>query len=587
MDISPYTPEQLLLGVLITLVAGLVQGTLGFGFAIVSVPLLTLVNPSYTPIPQLLLTVPMTLYMAWRERRYVDLRGLGWILVGRVPGTLTGRYLLHVASRPLLDGLIAGIVFFAVLALALGRAVRRTNRTQFAAGYLSGVMGITSAIGGPPLALLFKDERGPTIRANLAAIFALGVVFSLLVLGTTGGITEVDLRTAAMLFPSLAMGIFASRWLMDLVEGRWLRVGILVLAGIAAVSLATRTLSKLLGVALAGTLLVGCARAQAPEPSASAPAEGRVPARVSATASAATSTSPPKSPELSTPKKQIALSFDDAPRGKGPRFSGDERGAELIAALERVQAGPVVFFITTQGFAQQGGRARVERYAAAGHLIANHSHSHRWLRKTAVETYLADIDRASKLLEGIENQRSWYRFPFLDEGKPLKKRDAVRAGLKQRGLKNGYVTIDNYDWYIEREWLSAVKAKRSVDEEALKGVYIDMLLGAVRFYDAAAREALGRSPAHVLLLHENDLAALFIDDLVLALRKEGWKIVSPDVAYADPIAKVQTKTLMNYQGHVAALAVEAGRDPKTFTHRAIEEAQLDAFLRERKVFGSK
>jgi hypothetical protein len=36
-----------------------------------------------------------------------------------------------------------------------------------------------------------------------------------------------------------------------------------------------------------------------------------------------------------------------------------------------------------------------------------------------------------------------------------------------------------------------------------------------------------------MLLHETDLAALFIADLVAELRKDGWTIITADEAFAD------------------------------------------------------
>ncbi len=58
---------------------------------------------------------------------------------------------------------------------------------------------------------------------------------------------------------------------------------------------------------------------------------------------------------------------------------------------------------------------------------------------------------------------------------------------------------------------------------------------AANFNDALARRTLGRSPAHMLLLHETDLAALHVGDLVRALRADGWEIVTADEAYRDPL----------------------------------------------------
>jgi len=283
--------------------------------------------------------------------------------------------------------------------------------------------------------------------------------------------------------------------------------------------------------------------------------------------------------------KRIALSFDDAPKGDGAAFSGEQRTAALIEALRSAQVGPVVFFVKTDHLRASGGVARIQRYADAGHLIANHTHSHAWLSRTDTDKYIADIDKAEALLAGFSNRRAWMRFPYLDEGRPLAKRDAVRAALNERGLMNGYVTVDNYDWYLDQKWNEAVRAGRSVDLKALGGAYVDLLLGAVEFYDDIAVNTFGRSPAHILLLHENDMAAMFVGDLVAALRETGWTIVSPDEAYEDPLNAMVPKTLINRQGRVAALAVDAGLDPRTLTHLAIEEDQIDAMLLERGVFG--
>lgn len=294
-------------------------------------------------------------------------------------------------------------------------------------------------------------------------------------------------------------------------------------------------------------------------------------------------------PAQAEPKKQIAISFDDAPRGNGKLWTGEPRAPALISALDAVDV-QAVFFVTTQGLERQEGIARIQAYADAGHLIANHTHTHPWAMRTEVEAYLADIDEATRQLDAMEIdetvRRSWFRFPFLDEGTPLDKRDALRAGLVERGLINGYVTIDNYDWHIDAEVRRAAKAGRTIDMEALRAAYIDILLGAVYFYDDLAVEELGYSPPHMLLLHENDLAALLIGDLVEALREEGWEIITPDAAYAAPIADIEPQTLMTRQGHVAALAVEAGLDPTSLQHLAINEDQITAYLEEAGVFAN-
>lgn len=282
--------------------------------------------------------------------------------------------------------------------------------------------------------------------------------------------------------------------------------------------------------------------------------------------------------------KRIALSFDDAPRGQGPMYTGTQRTDALIRSLDKAATGPVAFFVTTQNLNLDDNFNRIERYAEAGHLIANHTHTHPWLHKSDAQTYIQGIDIAESLLKGLDNRRPWFRFPYLDEGRTLEKRDTLRRALAKRELKNGYVTIDNYDWYLERKWLEATQNGQTVDLNALRHVYVDLLVGAVIFFDDLALKTLKRSPAHVLLLHENDLAALFIGDLVSELRKQGWEVISPDQAYQDPIAQNSPKTLMANQGLIAAIAVEKGVKPSQLSHPAIEETQIDQLLLERSVF---
>ncbi len=287
--------------------------------------------------------------------------------------------------------------------------------------------------------------------------------------------------------------------------------------------------------------------------------------------------------------KRIAITFDDAPRSDGPYLSGTERTDRLIAALDATGVEGAMFFVTTGLLDEAGeeGSERIRRYAASGQLLANHSHRHRWLHRTPADDYLADIDEASRTLAAFDGVEPYFRFPFLDEGRDAAKRDAVRAGLAARGLQNGYVTVDNYDWYMVSLFAEALRSDPEPDLSAWQQAYVEILVDAVEFYDRMAVDALGRSPAHVLLLHENDLAALFVDDLVIALRQRGWEIISTIEAYRDPIADIEPDTLFLGQGRVAALAHLAGRSRSDLVHLSEDEQQLRREFERRGLIGER
>lgn len=286
-----------------------------------------------------------------------------------------------------------------------------------------------------------------------------------------------------------------------------------------------------------------------------------------------------------TASKRIALTFDDIPRAPGAFFSPDERTRRLIASLRRARVRQAAFFVTTGNLERpfgEGGERRIAAYVAASHVIANHSHSHFWATRTPVADYVADLDRAAAWLRGRSGYRPWFRFPFLDEGRDTtERRDALRLALAQRGLSSGYVTVDSYDWYLEQLTNQAARAGQRIDRDALRALYVETIVGAAEFTDRIAVETLGRSPAHVLLLHETDLAALFIADAVAALRANGWEIVTADEAYRDPIAAIEPDSLFLGAGRVAGIAAAQGRTPRSLVPDWNEEDHLSRLFNAR------
>src|SRR3712207_5166177 len=93
-----------------------VQGPVGFGLALVVVPVLALVRPEALPAVVLLLAMPTAGFMVVREYRFADVHGLIWILSGRLVGTLGGAGILVLVPAGFLSVLFGGLVLVAVLA---------------------------------------------------------------------------------------------------------------------------------------------------------------------------------------------------------------------------------------------------------------------------------------------------------------------------------------------------------------------------------------------------------------------------------------------------------------------------------------
>lgn len=238
----PVPAPDLIIALAITAFAASVQSAAGIGFAIVSVPLLSLVDPRLAPVPQVLVILPMVSYMAWRERYAIDLRGVGWILGGRIIGAGIGLFLIKVATATTLDVFIGLTVLAGVFILATGARVRRTPATQLTAGAAASVTSLVASMGGPPLALLYHDAKGDTIRASLATVFIFGVTLTVLLRAVSGEISRTDVEVALWLLPAMLLGLFAGSRLADMLEGAPLRRTILGLSAVAGIGLLIRAI---------------------------------------------------------------------------------------------------------------------------------------------------------------------------------------------------------------------------------------------------------------------------------------------------------------------------------------------------------
>ncbi|WP_022918632.1 sulfite exporter TauE/SafE family protein [Ruania albidiflava] len=223
-----------LLGVTV-LVAAFVQGSAGMGFAMMAAPIVSLVDPALIPVLLLVLMIPLNSYVAWRERNELDWRGVRWISVGRFAGTFLGLWILLVVSLYQLS-LLIGISTVLAAVVALLAPAFQPNRTSLAAvGLVTGITETSTGVAGPPLALAYQHQSGPTLRATVAACFLVGELISLAVLGLGGQIDGGALLAALALLPFLVLGSFASRFTHHRLDGPLLRYLVLAFAIVSGV----------------------------------------------------------------------------------------------------------------------------------------------------------------------------------------------------------------------------------------------------------------------------------------------------------------------------------------------------------------
>ncbi|MFR9803467.1 TSUP family transporter [Pseudonocardia sp. RS010] len=222
---------------LVVAAGAVTQGTVGFGMALVAAPLLALLDSAYVPVPLIVLAGAHAVLALVREWHDADWRGVAWALVGRLPGAVLGVTVVALLPYREFASFVAAAVLVCV-ALSLVRLnLRPTRPALLVAGAVSGVSGTAAGIGGPPVALLYQNEHGATVRATLGAYFALGTLLSLGVLAAGGQVDGAHLLQGAVLIPFMIAGFLLSNPLRRTLDRGWTRPAVLGLAAASALAL--------------------------------------------------------------------------------------------------------------------------------------------------------------------------------------------------------------------------------------------------------------------------------------------------------------------------------------------------------------
>lgn len=219
------------------LVGAVVQGTVGLGLGLVGAPVVALIVPELVPELMLWLAMAMALQTMATEYRGTDWRGLGWALPPRVLGTVVGVWVVATAPTRLI-GIGVGVMVLLSVAVTVRTVTFPVNRVSLPlAGFVSGVTGTATSIGGPPLAVLYQHHAPAVLRPTLAAYFAAGAALSLIGLGVVGELRADTAWLALLLSPLLVLGLALSVPVRRRLPRATVRAGVLVVCATSAIVL--------------------------------------------------------------------------------------------------------------------------------------------------------------------------------------------------------------------------------------------------------------------------------------------------------------------------------------------------------------
>lgn len=232
----------LVLGVLFF--STLVRSALGFGEALIAVPLLALVIPIQIAVPiAVLVSITVAAIVLIQDWQHVHVRSAGWLVISTFIGIPLGLLLLtHISDSIVKACLGVIIIAFSCYTLFYRRAASlRDDRLAWAFGLGAGVLGGAYGMNGPPL-VMYGTLRGwspQRFRATLQGYF---LPASMVSMGGywLAGLWKADVtRYYLFALPGVLLATFLGRAVHERMKPetfmRYVHLGLLIVAAVLLV----------------------------------------------------------------------------------------------------------------------------------------------------------------------------------------------------------------------------------------------------------------------------------------------------------------------------------------------------------------
>ncbi|CEG58553.1 polysaccharide deacetylase family protein [Legionella fallonii] len=232
--------------------------------------------------------------------------------------------------------------------------------------------------------------------------------------------------------------------------------------------------------------------------------------------------------------KEIAITIDDLPLVASQMNTPNnqkrsiERFTKIVEALQKYKVPATGFVIA--GAIEKGQWTFLEQFRKAGLMLGNHTYSHYNLNQMSAEKYIADVDRADKILAPILTEPKYFRYPYLAEGNKNSKQK-VYDYLVAHHYTIAPVTIDSKDFNFNEMAYKVPFRSREAYIMKLKPRYLAYIWKQTQL---AEKRSKGQNTKQILLIHANLLNSYLLGDILEMYQKNGYKFISLTDALKNP-----------------------------------------------------
>lgn len=162
---------DLLAALLLCTAGAAVAGTVGFGSALVTVPLIAIVDPSWIPVVPLVAYTAGSANTALLARHHIAWPRVRQQLAGYLPATVAAGWATAQVTADTRAIIAVAIAATAGVVIATRIRIPATRPRNAAAGAIAGTTGTLAGINGPPVVPLWAHDDPHVRAASLAAFF--------------------------------------------------------------------------------------------------------------------------------------------------------------------------------------------------------------------------------------------------------------------------------------------------------------------------------------------------------------------------------------------------------------------------------
>lgn len=226
--------------------ASLAQSISGFGFALLSVPLMQiLLEPRDAVVISTFIGSISTTTQAILDRQHVDRKLARRLVVASYLGMPVGLgAFLFVSDTGLRLGLGLVVIVAAVL-LSRGFSFKQpSTKLDWSFGFVSGVLATSTSTNGPPLVFLMqaRNYAPQDFRSTINMVFSFVNIGAIALFLSSGQVTRESVIGAGVAIPSLFLALRIGYWLRPKVSAELFRRLVLILLVASGVSLLAKAL---------------------------------------------------------------------------------------------------------------------------------------------------------------------------------------------------------------------------------------------------------------------------------------------------------------------------------------------------------